>query len=261
MKIGFVGTGEITAAMVTGLTSSSAAVHSIRLSPRNQAIAAELADRFPTVSVASCNQEVLDYCETAVIAVRPQVVRKILSELRFRPDHHVISVVSALPLRSVSDLVAPAKRVTRAAPLPSTAKRLGPTATYPPDQLVEDLFAAIGTVFAVETEDEFDAMCAATATIASYFAFEDTVACWLARNSVPESMARDYVARMVLGLTTSAADAPGRSFQSLASQHATAGGINEQFLKHLVEQGVLKSVSDGLDAVMNRIRAASQKNA
>jgi pyrroline-5-carboxylate reductase len=173
----------------------------------------------------------------------------------------VISVVSALPLRSVSDLVAPAKRVTRAAPLPSTAKRLGPTAIYPPDQLVEDLFAAIGTVFAVETEDEFDAMCAATATIASYFAFEDTVACWLARNSVPESMARDYVARMVLGLTTAAADAPERSFQSLASQHATAGGINEQFLKHLVEQGVLKSVSEGLDAVMNRIKAASQKNA
>jgi len=260
MKIGFVGTGEITLALVTGLSSSGAAPHSIRLSPRNQAIAADLAHRFPGVSVASSNQEVLDSCETAVIAVKPQVARSVLSELRFRPDHHVISVVSALSLRSVCDLVAPAAKVTRAVPLPSTAKRLGPTAIYPPDWLVENFFATLGTVFAVETEDEFNAMCAATATIASYFAFNDTVACWLAQNSIPESKARDYVARMVFGLTTGAVDASERSFQSLASQHATAGGINEQFLKHLADRGVLRSVSEGLDSVMRRIKTASQKS-
>jgi pyrroline-5-carboxylate reductase len=115
-------------------------------------------------------------------------------------------------------------------------------------------------VFAVETEDEFNAMCAVTATIASYLAFNDTVACWLAENGIPESKARDYVGRMVFGLTTGAVDAPERSFQSLASQHATAGGINEQFLKHLIDRGVLRSVSEGLDAVMRRIRAASQQS-
>jgi hypothetical protein len=35
-------------------------------------------------------------------------------------------------------------------------------------------------------------------------------------------------------LTTTAVEAPERSFQSFAANHATAGGINEQFLKHLV---------------------------
>ena len=99
MKLGFVGTGEITSAMVTGLSSCGAAPHSIRLSPRNPAVAADLAHRFPGVSVASSNQKVLDDCETVVIAVRPQVVRNVLSELRFRPEHHVISVVAALPYR------------------------------------------------------------------------------------------------------------------------------------------------------------------
>lgn len=260
MKLGFVGTGEITSAMVTGLSSSDAELHSIRLSPRNLAIATDLANRFPNVSIASSNQDVLEHCDTVVIAVRPQVARSALSELRFRPDHCLISVVSALSLQSVSALVAPATRITRAVPLPSTAKRIGPTAIYPPDRLVDDLFAAIGTVFAVETEDEFEAMCAATATIASYYAFIDGVASWLARNSVPEAKARDYVGRMFLGVTSTAVGAPERSFQSLASDHATAGGINEQFLRHLVEHGLLKSVSEGLDAVMRRIRAASRKS-
>jgi pyrroline-5-carboxylate reductase len=260
MKLGFVGTGEITSAMVTGLSSSDAGLHSIRLSLRNPTIAAGLAHRFPGVSIASSNQDVLDYCETVVIAVRPQVARSVLSALRFRPGHRVISVVSTLSLRSLSDLVAPATRVTRAVPLPSTAKRLGPTGIYPPDPVVEDLFAPLGTVFAVETEREFDALCAATATIASHFAFVNEVASWLARNSVPEAKARDYVARMFLGLTSMAVDAPERNFQSLAKSHATAGGINEQFLRYLVEQGALKSVSEGLDAVMRRISSASQKH-
>ena len=131
---------------------------------------------------------------------------------------------------------------------------------YPPDPQVDDLFAALGTVFPVETEVEFDAMCAATATIASYYAFIDGVASWLARNGVPEAKARDYVARMFWGLTSTAVDAPERSFQSLASDHATAGGINEQFLRHLVEHGLVESVSEGLDAVMQRIKAASRES-
>jgi len=255
MKLGFIGTGEITAAIVTGLSSSDAELDSIRLSPRNLAIATDLNNRFPRVSIASSNQDVLDSCETVVIAVRPTVVRRVLSELRFRSDHVAISVVSLLSLRMASELVAPASRITRAVPLPSTAKRIGPTAIYPPDPLVGDLFAAIGTVFGVDSEDEFETICAATATIASFYAFVDEIASWMSRNKVPEGKARDYVARMFLGVTSAALDAPQRTFQSLASDHATGGGINEQFLKNMVEHGLLEDVSYGLDAVLQRIRA------
>jgi pyrroline-5-carboxylate reductase len=235
MQLGFIGTGEITSSIVTGLSSTGVTAHSIWLSPRNSDIANGLASRFHGISVATCNQEVLDYSDTIVIAVRPSAARGILSELRFHPDHHVISLVSALSLRSLSEFVAPAVRITRAVPLPSTAKRLSPTAIYPADRVAFELFAAVGTVFPVERENEFDAICATTATIASYFAFNEAIASWLERQSVPASQARDYIARLFLGVTTGAVEAPERSFQSLAATHATAGGINEQFLKHLVE--------------------------
>jgi hypothetical protein len=43
---------------------------------------------------------------------------------------------------------------------------------------------------------------------------------------IPESKAHDYIARMFWGLTASAVDAPERSFQALAGNHATAGGEN-----------------------------------
>jgi pyrroline-5-carboxylate reductase len=136
-------------------------------------------------------------------------------------------------------------------PLPSTARRLSPTAICPADPAALDLFAELGTVFPVETEREFDAICATTATIASYFAFIERIASWLAQQGIPESKARDYIGRLFFGMTTTAVEAPERSFQSFAANHATAGGINEQFLKHLVERGLLTSVSEALDAVLH----------
>jgi len=257
MQLGFIGTGEITSSIVTGLSSSGVAAHAIWLSPRNSAIANALADRFRGISVASCNQEVLDHSDTIVIAVRPSAARDVLSELAFRPDHRVISLVSALSLRSLSELVAPAVRIARAVPLPSTARRLSPTAIYPPEPVAVELFAAVGTVFPVEREYEFDAICATTATIASYFAFNEAIASWLEQQGVPASQAREYIARLFFGVTTGAVEASERSFQSLAAAHATAGGINEQFLKYLVERGFPTSVSKALDAVLHRISVKS----
>lgn len=253
MQLGFIGTGEITASIVTGLRSFGATPNTIQLSPRNLAIAKKLANRFKGIGIASCNQEILEHSDTIVIAVRPPAARSVLSELRFRADHQVISLVSALSLRSLSELVAPATRITRAVPLPSSAKGLSPTAIYPPDRVAYDLFTALGTVFEVESEKEFDAMCATTATMASYCAFAESIAAWLARQGVRESKAREYIARLFLGVTSTAVDTAGRGFKSLAANHATAGGLNEQFLKHVVEHGLLTSVAEALDAILQRI--------
>jgi pyrroline-5-carboxylate reductase len=259
MELGFIGTGEITSSIVKGLSSSGVRIHSVRLSPRNFDIANAMASRFKNVSVASTNQDVVDHSEIVVIAVRPPVVESVLAELRFRPDHVVISLVSALSLRKLTALVLPVKRVIRAVPLPSTAQHAGPTAIYPADPAGAELFSSVGTVFPVESEHEFNAICAATATIATHFAFANRIASWLERQGVAESKARDYIARLFLGVATGAIDEPHRSFDSLASSHATSGGINEQFLKHIVECGFLTSVSDGLDAVLGRLEASTDK--
>ena len=79
----------------------------------------------------------------------------------------------------------------------------------------------------------------------------------LEQRGVPATQARDYIARLFLGVTAGAVEASERSFQSLAATHATAGGINEQFLTNLVEHGLLTRVSEALDAVLHRIGVES----
>jgi pyrroline-5-carboxylate reductase len=258
MRLGFLGAGTITSAMVTGLGSASSD-HTIRLSPRNAAVAADLARRFPRVSVASSNQEVIDGCDVAIVAVRPQVAESVLSELHFRQDQQAISVVSGFSVERLAALVHPACKVTRAVPLPSAARRRSPTAIYPRDPVTVELFAALGTAFEVDTESEFSALCTVTATMAAYFGFADCVARWLSRHEIPQPQARDYVARIFSGLADTAAETPERSFQQLAADHATRGGTNEQVLAHLVEHGAFETFSEALDAIMRRVTVPFNK--
>jgi pyrroline-5-carboxylate reductase len=256
MRLGFLGTGTITSAMVTGLSSAGGA-DSIHLSPRNAAMAADLARRIPGVSVGSTNQEVIDRCDTVVIAVRPQIAEAVLTELQFRSGQNVISLVSGLPVGRLAGLVAPATRISRAVPLPAAARRASPTAIYPREADTVALFALLGAAFAVDTEREFDALCTATATMASYFEFADGAASWLKRQGIAEGQARDYVARIFHGLAETAAESPERSFAELANDHATRGGTNEQVLRHLKEHGVYDRFSEALDGVMRRVTANS----
>jgi len=260
MRLGFVGSGAITSAIVTGLASTSSDQPSIQLSPRNSESAARLAARFLGVSVASSNQEVLDTSDVIVLAVRPQVAPHVISELRFRPSHRVISVISSFSVAALSARVAPALKVTRAVPLPSVADRRGPTPIYPPDPLVAELFGKLGVAIQVEREDEFEAFCAATATIASYFTFADTIVSWLAGHGIPHAQARDYISRIFRGLADATTTAPAPAFKVLSDEHATRGGINEQLLTHLAGHGVFKDLSQGLDAVLHRILTAQPKS-
>ncbi len=244
--------------MVTGLCSGGGGRYAIRLSPRNAETAALLAGRYAEVSVAASNQAVVDESEMVVIAVRPQIAEHVLSELRFREGQKAISLVSGYSLRRVAGLVVPAGGVTRAVPLLSAERRRSPTAMYPRDEAAEELFALLGTAFAVDTESEFDALCTATATMAAYFAYAETAASWLGRNGIAPAKAREYIAEMYAGLAETAVEAPERSFHSLAADHATRGGINEQVINYLVEHGVFQTFSEVLDAVMRRVSATSR---
>jgi hypothetical protein len=85
IKIGFVGTGTITSAVITGLCSAEDACDlQITVSPRNQEKAAALRAKFPLqVTVAQSTQEVLDASDIVCIAVTPAQAQDVLSGLRY----------------------------------------------------------------------------------------------------------------------------------------------------------------------------------
>lgn len=255
MRLGFIGTGAITEALVRGMLRDDPSDLTIVVSARSAEVSDRLAARFPrVVSVAPNNQEIVDGSDIVVLAIRPQIARKVLTGLSFRADQIVVSLVAMLAMDDLGKLVAPARHIVRAIPLPSAAEGGSPTAIIPPDDRVRRFFERVGTVVEADDEQAFDALAAASAIMATHFALAATVASWLGRHGVAEDAARLYVGRILSGLSRTAGSSPDTSFSELVAEHETAGGLNEQVRLHMESGGALATMQTGLDAVYRRIR-------
>jgi pyrroline-5-carboxylate reductase len=148
MRIGFIGTGRIAEAVVTGLCTSPAPPEEVMLSPRNTAIAEALAARFPAVRVAADNAAVVAGSEVVALSLRPALAEAVLRPLSFKPGQRVLSLMALVPLARVKTLVDPAEAV-RLLPLPMAARRQGPVVLYPAERpLVNDeMLVGHGAVF------------------------------------------------------------------------------------------------------------------
>jgi pyrroline-5-carboxylate reductase len=251
MAYGVLGVGAIGAAIVTGLCENVADAPRMLLSPRNAEIAAGLAQRFPTVDVAPDNQAVVDGARVVIVCVRPQVAQPVLAELRFPADGVVISAMAGVSVTALKRLVAPATDVARVIPLPAVARRDGLTPVHPPNAAASALFDRLGETVELADVKAFEALSASTATIAAHFAYLNAIAAWLESQEIPAAAATRYVAAMFAGLAE--ATRSGDRFEQLAREHATSGGISEQFLNGLEQGGVFEDVSLGLQRVLDRL--------
>ncbi len=252
MTHGIVGVGAIASAIVTGLCERRDEAPSILLSPRNSAVAADLAARFKTVRIAPDNQAVVDGSSMLILCLRPQVASPVLRELQFREQQTIISVIAGTPLEALRQLVAPARDIARAVPLPSVAVRDGATAMYPATPAAKALFDLLGAAIPAPSEDLYEAMAASTATVAAHFAYLNTISRWLVTQGIPEASARRLVASIFAGLATNLRGQEP-DFEALAREHATLGGLNEQFRRTLEEAQVYKAVDNGLDRILDRL--------
>lgn len=253
MRLGFVGTGALTAAIVAGLKAGADNAVSTLVSPRNEAISAGLASRFADVTVAADNQAVLDGSDMVMLAVRPQDAHAVLGGLRFRRDHHVVSLIATISLEEIAAMIAPAERLTKALPMPMAAYREGATIICPPDAAVAALFGRLGKAIEIENAAEFDALSVVTATFATHFTMLETMQAWLERQGVAEATGREYIVAIYKALAGAAERAPDESFVHLAREYATRGGVNEQLVRELTESGVFDLVTKSLGSVHKRI--------
>jgi pyrroline-5-carboxylate reductase len=79
----------------------------------------------------------------------------------------------------------------------------------------------------------------------------------MTRNGVAPENARAYVGEMLRGMAATSAAAPGRSFSTLAEEHQTPGGLNEQVLQLITRDGLFTGLDHALDAVLKRLQAGA----
>lgn len=254
MRLGFIGTGGIAAAVVTGLcTADGAGGLSIRLSPRNREKSARLAATFEQVAVGRDNQDVVDNADTIFLAILPDAREEILMPLQFRPDQTVVSLMASVDRNDVAGLTKPAGKTVRVIPLPCVAMHIGPIAVFPGDSAVERLIAGLGRVLVVDREAQLTHLVVITGLMAPFYRLMETVVGWGEEAGVDRKTAADYTASMFGAFCQMIEELEDGDVDRLLGDAMTPGGLNELAVKAIEHDGGFASFREALKQVHQKV--------
>ena len=253
MNLGFIGTGNITSDVVSGIDKSKISYKKIILSPRNRKKAQYLKRRFKKITIAKSNQEVVDGSDWIFIGVLPKVGEKILSRLNFRKKQIIISFMSTTNYAKLKKIIKKKLIIIKAIPMPPIRVGKGPVAIFPPNKKVRLFFNKIGTVFEIKNENLLKNFWAISGTMALYFNMLKTLSDWLINKNISKIDAQKYVTSLYLALSNLAYIKSDKSLKNLVSNSQTPGGLNWQGLMDLKKTNYYKNLNKILSKIHRRL--------
>ena len=248
MRVGFLGTGKIAAAMAHGLGGQG---HQIIVSARNESISSQLGADIPELTVAD-NAEVVARSDTVFLCLMADIAREVLPHLPFRADQAIISVMADAPLAELKTLCAPATDITITIPLAAIAKGGSMLPVYPSSSALQALFGRTDTILPVASETALNAHFGGTALAAPLLALMQAGSRWLATQTGDAQAAEVYVAGFFAALLRDVGKGDA-DFDALLQSLATEGGLNAYLKAHMQAAGAPEALTEGLDALKPRL--------
>ena len=169
-KIGFMGSGNITQAVIRGLVEGQVLdKNKIYVSNRSPGKLQKVVEQFGVVP-SSNNEHLIENCDVLVVAVKPQDFSLAIEPVAhlFRPEQIVISLAAGITLKSLRKNLFVPRLVRVMLNTPSNVRRgvIGycmAKADPGASSVIEDLFGPLGFVTYLEEGDKFDALLISTA--------------------------------------------------------------------------------------------------
>jgi len=253
MNVGFIGTGAITTALVTGICTAEHRISGIWVSPRNRDRSAFLQQKFAQVTVGTSNQNVIDRCDVVFLAFLPKDAEEVLNAVNFTRDHLIITLLSGTNNSRIAELVNVGCEVCRAVPLPCSAEHVGPIVIYPGHDKAAELFDLLGTVITAQQEEHLEYLSVITALMAPFFEMVGHITDWAVDAGVEQKLAADYTASMYEALSVLAQNYETGDMYQLADESMTPGGLNELARKIINESGGYDYLKPVLSSVSSRV--------
>ena len=252
MNLGFIGTGNITSDVVSGIDKSKISYKKIILSPRNRKKAQYLKRRFKKITIAKSNQEVVDGSDWIFIGVLPKVGEKILSRLNFRKKQIIISFMSTTNYAKLKKIIKKKLIIIKAIPMPPIRVGKGPVAIFPPNKKVKSFFDKIGSTIEIKNEKLSKNFWAISGTMASFYELLDVLSNWLIRKKTTRSVAQKYVTLLYSALAELALSNSSKPLKNLVNEQ-TPGGLNWQGVNELRKSGYYRLLEKSLKKIYKRL--------
>lgn len=259
-KIGFIGGGNMAEALIRGLLHShSVQPEQVRASDVKPERLAELHTRYG-IETTSENEALAEWADVLVIAVKPQIVDRVLGPLAegLTPTDLVISVAAGVPIEALEARLPDGARVIRTMPntpaivlAGATAIAAGTHATPEDVEVARAMFHAVGRVVVLD-ESLLDAVTGLSGSGPAYIMLMIEA---LADGGVKVGLGRDaalmLAAQTVYGaakLQLETGEHPGR----LKDMVTSPGGTAIAGLHTLEAGGLRRTLIDAVEAASNR---------
>ncbi|MGO1317735.1 MAG: pyrroline-5-carboxylate reductase [Cellulomonadaceae bacterium] len=266
MKVGFIGFGNMSSAIVRGaLTHGFLAPQDVVVHDPDAARAHRAAEELG-FTVADSNEDLVAQVDAVVLAIKPQVFAAALPPLAAVLAERgtlLVSIAAGTPLATIARLlggtgaqqptvrVMPNVNATIGAAMSAVAGNDAASAEQV--RFVLDLFGAVGRAIELP-EDHFSTYTAIAGSAPAYaYLFIDALARGALRAGMPKALATEVAAQTVLGsaqMILESDDAPWVLIDKVCSP----GGTTIAGLMALEDGGFVSTVVDGVQATIDRDR-------
>jgi pyrroline-5-carboxylate reductase len=267
MKIGFIGAGNMTQALVKGMVESKEikADH-IFISNRTPGKLIKLSEQFHVQTRAN-NEEIISECDVVILAMKPQDFSAALEGLtgQFNENQIVVSLAAGIPFETLQKQI-PAGRLVRLMPnTPSLVGRgvIGYMSLDEDDEfvasLMEDLFGGLGYVLKTDTEDQFEALMISCSS-GTGFIFEMMMYWqdWIEERGFSEEVSKKMTIETFLGASMLAAQSVEIDIEELQSRVTSKKGVTAAGLNSMRELEIERTLRISFEKAAMRSQEISR---
>ncbi|MGM0471270.1 MAG: pyrroline-5-carboxylate reductase [Bacillota bacterium] len=261
-QIGFIGAGAMAEALISGLVAQEVQPKQVIASDIS-AQRRKLIEEEYQITVTADNKEVVAESDYVILAVKPQVLEQVMTEIEhlFTSEQKLISIAAGVSIAQLEELLTIKLPIVRIMPnTPALVKEgalayaLGEDADDKLGAEIEDLFSAVGSVVQVKEE----LMSAVTGLSGSGPAYVLLLLEGLIAGGVKEGLAHSEAEELAIQTLKGTAKLAAESEQHLAAlrdQVTSPGGTTAEGLYQLESQGARAAL---IDAVVASAKKADQ---
>jgi len=264
-RVAFIGCGNMGSALISGILRSWLISRDKVLVTDIRPERLEYMREKEGVSTTENNREAVEKSDVIVLAVKPQVIGKVLSEIRdvVTEDKVIISIAAGITTGFVEEALGREVPVVRVMPnAPALVKSgasgisLGRYASEEEEAIAEEMFRGVGIVVKVP-EQMLDAVTALSGSGPAYifYIIESLIKAGMDMG-LSEDDATKLVSQTALGAARMFLET-GESPQVLRAKVTSPGGTTEAALKHLEKKGFQKILIAAVKEAAKRAKELS----
>jgi pyrroline-5-carboxylate reductase len=268
-KIAFIGAGNMTRSIVSGLIKNAYPAQLITASnPSIGKLSALQADF--AIEITQDNNEAVQAADVIVLAVKPQLMQQVCGKLAQDTDLNdklFISIAAGITTNRLQQMLGGEYPTVRTMPNTPSALGKGMTGLFADTtvderdkQYAADLMSQVGEIVWVEKESMIDGVIAAAGSSPAYFfLFLEAMQNEAQQQGFDQTTARLMVQQAMLGAAEMVCHNPHLELNELRTQVTSKGGTTAKAIESFQQQGLEKIIANAMQAAVKRAEEMAQQ--